>query len=306
MGKLLEVRSEDGMTELKLVSVEEEENAPVLGTCKMRCLLGNNCLGNWESAVFKPKRNFRLQFVWRQKTQLNIRLACPGSDWNFSLLLRRLTGYLISVCYITCRTRLKATDKDSCIYRTIAEPIQGFYRRMSLAAFRSRLKTTRDVLRDLYGQEHLLTRSFIDGSLKGVKSVPGDSDPLTNLSLKMVNCKFALAKMNFLGNSNSLQTMGQVIRVLPYRTQELWSRSVDDVLRCGKDHEFSVLRALLPLEARISRSWFGEFVLNSRSPRSMQTTYWNDHLDALFFNTTESFAPQTSAKKSRSAMDCTY
>lgn len=45
-------------------------------------------------------------------------------------------------------------------------------------------KKTRDVLRDLHGQEQVVARLLIDGSLMGLKSVPEYPDALTKLSLK--------------------------------------------------------------------------------------------------------------------------
>lgn len=51
------------------------------------------------------------------------------------------------------------------------------------------LKKASDIFKDLYGQEHTVTNSLVGGLLKGLRSVPEDSDALTKLSSKYVQLR---------------------------------------------------------------------------------------------------------------------
>lgn len=91
-------------------------------------------------------------------------------------------------------------------------------------------KRAKDIMRGPYGQEHVVAKSLIEGSLKGLKSVPVKWDALTRLLLKILKCEVALTRMNCLGDLKSLQTTEQIVRALPNRIRRLWARSVDDML----------------------------------------------------------------------------
>lgn len=115
----------------------------------------------------------------------------------------------------------------------------------------------------------MVVRSWVDGILKGLRSVLEDSDALTKLLLEMMNCEVGLTQMNCPGDLNSLQTMEKIDRALPNRIQELWSRAASYMLRCRNDTKFTDLRALVSREARISRSRFGTLAPDIWSHRSM-------------------------------------
>lgn len=98
----------------------------------------------------------------------------------------------------------------------------------------------------------MVARSLIDGTLGELKSVPEDSQALKKLSLKMASCDVIPIQMNCLEDLNSLQTMEELVGVLPSRIRELWAKTVTDMLRCGNDPTFGALKAMVSIVARIS------------------------------------------------------
>ena len=276
--KLLQVRNETEMAKLRLALAEEEENlvnrdevkGGVMVSEHLSRYLGDCHVQNDAPQktslvpVVKPAVDYRLDLL---RVELESFAGCSSTYWRF---VKQLEYYVEgrvrddgqSLLYLMHYCKGQARD-------AIAECVML---PPTLTSNRAR-----ETLKDLYGQDHVVARSLIDGLLQGLKPLVEDSDALTKLSLKMLNCEVALTQMNCMSDLNSLQTMERITRVLPTRLQDLWARTVDDILGRGVEPRFQDLQHLVSREARIARSRFGKLAANSKAQGYSRSSSWRNY-----------------------------
>ncbi|CAH8466083.1 unnamed protein product [Dicrocoelium dendriticum] len=125
----------------------------------------------------------------------------------------------------------------------------------------------RCILRDLFGQNHVVARSLIDGLLTGLKPMADDSEALSRLSLKMESCYVALSQMNYMADLDSIATIERIVRFLPSALQSRWARVADSIVQEKREVRFCDLAAFVATEARVARSRFGQ-IANANVARS--------------------------------------
>ncbi|CAH8630974.1 unnamed protein product [Dicrocoelium dendriticum] len=128
----------------------------------------------------------------------------------------------------------------------------------------------RNILRELFGQSHIVARSLIDSLFSGLRLLPNDQDALSRLSLKMENCYVALSQMNFTADLNSVTTIERLVRALPGSLQSRWARAADVIVQEGREVLFRDLADFVAAEARVARSRFGQ-IANSSALRNHST-----------------------------------
>ncbi|CAH8446440.1 unnamed protein product, partial [Dicrocoelium dendriticum] len=128
----------------------------------------------------------------------------------------------------------------------------------------------RNILRELFGQSHIVARSLIDSLFSGLRLLPNDQDALSRLSLKMENCYVALSQMNFTADLNSVTTIERLVRALPGSLQSRWARAADVIVQEGREVLFRDLADFVATEARVARSRFGQ-IANSSALRNQST-----------------------------------
>ncbi|CAI2738965.1 unnamed protein product, partial [Dicrocoelium dendriticum] len=126
----------------------------------------------------------------------------------------------------------------------------------------------RSILRELFGQCHVVARSLIEGLLTGLRPLDGDHDALSRLSIKLDNCYVALSQMNFTADLDSVATIERIVRVLPNALQTRWARTADSIVQDGRDVVFKDLADFVATEARIARSRFGQ-IATPVAPRQL-------------------------------------
>ncbi|CAH8531801.1 unnamed protein product [Dicrocoelium dendriticum] len=129
----------------------------------------------------------------------------------------------------------------------------------------------RKVLRELFGESHVVARSLIDGLMTGLRPLSANPDELSKLSMKMENCYIALSQMNFTADLNSIATIERVVRVLPSSLQARWARVADSITHDGREVDFKDLADFVAAESRVARSRFGQIASSNAS---------RQHLDA--------------------------
>ncbi|CAH8639763.1 unnamed protein product, partial [Dicrocoelium dendriticum] len=129
----------------------------------------------------------------------------------------------------------------------------------------------RKVLRELFGESHVVARSLIDGLMTGLRPLSANPDELSKLSMKMENCYIALSQMNFTADLNSIATIERVVRVLPSSFQARWARVADSITHDGREVDFKDLADFVAAESRVARSRFGQIASSNAS---------RQHLDA--------------------------
>lgn len=118
----------------------------------------------------------------------------------------------------------------------------------------------KEILRDLFGREHVVAKALLDDLFKRLKSTHEDAVSLSNLSIKMQNCQIALSQMGYTSDMDSVTTLEIIVKTLSQDARRRWARWADDMFNINHQATFFDLSQFVASEARIARSRFGQLV----------------------------------------------
>ena len=118
----------------------------------------------------------------------------------------------------------------------------------------------RKILNELYGKPHVVARSLINNLFTGSTNLLTTSEELSNLAIRMQNCKLALSEMKFEHYIDSLNVMERIVEMLPVDIRYKWAEVVDFNDVAGKESTFSDLISFIETRGRIAGSRFGALV----------------------------------------------
>nr|CAK6928354.1 unnamed protein product [Fasciola hepatica]CAK6928356.1 unnamed protein product [Fasciola hepatica] len=124
-------------------------------------------------------------------------------------------------------------------------------------------RKAREILKDLFGQTHVVARSLLNGLLSAVMPNADDAESLTKLAIKMQSCEIALSQLEYDADLNSVVTLERVVRMLSRPLQHRWARLVDETSETSGVPNFKQLMSFVAAEARIARSRFGQIALSA-------------------------------------------
>lgn len=279
----VDARTEIGLAKLKLTFVEDEEEREFEGVEPPANELADVKLSRVENYIEncreRNQRDSELIPIVAASTQRNPelipvvaeRLDLPkvelgffdGNPENYWRFVRQFEFYienrvadsgqrlLFLIHY--CRGQAKVAIQD-CV---MLPPIRAYER-------------ARKILKDLYGQDHLVSRSLIDGLLKNLRIV-SDASSLTDLSTRMIGCATALEQMEHMTDLDSITVIEQIVRTLPVHLQRGWAREVNRTMPTSKRVTFNDLQSFIQLEACLARSKFGMIAAESERIKNRPT-----------------------------------
>ncbi|KER26488.1 hypothetical protein T265_06278 [Opisthorchis viverrini] len=112
----------------------------------------------------------------------------------------------------------------------------------------------REILKDLFGREHMVARAILDDQFKKLKPLHDDADSLSRLSINPQNCHVSLSQMNHPSDMHPVSTIERILRTLSKDARRNWARLADSMGNLGKQIGFSDLRNFVSQAARIARS----------------------------------------------------
>ena len=128
----------------------------------------------------------------------------------------------------------------------------------------------RKILKELFGQEHVVARAILDDLLKGLRPIHGDAQALSRLAVSLQNCHIALSQMKYTSDMDSLNTLERILRTLPVDVRKRWARIADEIEISGRSATFLDLWKFVASEARIARSRFGMVALADHQLRHVR------------------------------------
>ena len=128
-----------------------------------------------------------------------------------------------------------------------------------LPAKRGYLKA-KEILRDRFGQPHLIARSYIRSLTEG-QPVKG-STQLSDLAVKMTRCSLVLSQLSYNSDMNNSQNLLKIVRRLPMHLRGKWVDEADKILAKGREPIFSDLAKFIDNRARAANNMYGEDMNN--------------------------------------------
>ena len=128
-----------------------------------------------------------------------------------------------------------------------------------LPAKRGYLKA-KEILRDRFGQPHLIARSYIRSLTEG-QPVKG-STQLSDLAVKMTRCSLVLSQLSYNSDMNNSQNLLKIVRRLPMHLRGKWVDEADKILAKGREPIFSDLAKFIDSRARAANNMYGEDMNN--------------------------------------------
>ena len=111
--------------------------------------------------------------------------------------------------------------------------------------------SARSILRNMFGQAHVVARSLLDKIVYG-KPVRNCSDDLWELSIEMQNCHTTLNQMSYMSDLNSHTTLERVVRRLPRELQQRWVENASELYEKGIEPSFKDLIEYVQKRARVA------------------------------------------------------
>ncbi|MBM6549254.1 DUF1759 domain-containing protein [Streptococcus dysgalactiae subsp. equisimilis] len=136
-------------------------------------------------------------------------------------------------------------------------------------------RRAREILKNLFGQRHVVARALLDDLLKGSDFSLHKSEALSRLAVKMENCAIALEQMDYTADLNALVTIERIVRSLPGYLQHQWAEVVDKITLNSREPNFKDLTEFIASKARVARSRFGQLASGNSSRASVGSSSHN-------------------------------
>ena len=89
------------------------------------------------------------------------------------------------------------------------------------------------VIKDLFGNKALVSRAYIDRVTKGPQISLKDNTKIRTFYHELFACLSALERMNYWDDINSSSTLIDIVKRLPFKSQERWKQRVVSIRRSG-------------------------------------------------------------------------
>ena len=154
-----------------------------------------------------PKFGGDTREYWSFTKQFDNQMEGRPIDDNQKLL------YLMNYCY---------GDAKEAIRGCLILPVHEGYRE------------ARNLLRRLYGRNHVISRELIDDVLRFPKIQRYDHLALTNLFVKMTTCWKTLSQMNYLSDMNAMGTIQRIVGKFPFEMSDRWIQGTYLIYESGR------------------------------------------------------------------------
>ena len=118
----------------------------------------------------------------------------------------------------------------------------------------------REILHNLYGQSHIITRAYINKVTKGGIIRDGESEKLQQLARDMENCRINLTQLGCESEINAQSNLEKIVARLPRYLQAEWAKEAFVSLEKGKVPTFKDLTTYIIIKAKLASSAFGQLI----------------------------------------------
>lgn len=122
----------------------------------------------------------------------------------------------------------------------------------------------KSILREMFGQTHIIAASHIDQVTKGGAIKDFESEKLLQLARDMENCQMNLSKLGFHADINSRGNMTAVVLRLPRYLRSEWAKEAQNTRDQGKEPDFPQLTKFVGKKAKLANTEYGRLI-NTRS-----------------------------------------
>ena len=116
----------------------------------------------------------------------------------------------------------------------------------------------REILQALYGQPHVISRTYIDELVKGPPIRPNDSKGLSQLGLLMQRCQITLALLGYGADMDNSENLLRIVRRLPMHVRARWADIADSIIESGREPGFVHLTEFVQNRARVANNVYGK------------------------------------------------
>ena len=116
------------------------------------------------------------------------------------------------------------------------------------------------ILREMFGQTHIIAASHIDRVTKGGAIREFESEKLLQLARDMENCQMNLSKLGFYADINSRGNMTSMVLRLPRHLRSEWAKEAQNSRENGVEPDFAQLTKFVVKKAKLANTEYGRLV----------------------------------------------
>lgn len=118
----------------------------------------------------------------------------------------------------------------------------------------------RSILREMFGQTHIIAASHIDRVTKGGPIKGFESEKLLQLARDMENCQMNLSSLGFHADINSRGNLSAVVLRLPSYLRSEWAKEAQNSRDQGNEPDFSRLTKFVVKKAKLANTEYGRLI----------------------------------------------
>ena len=118
----------------------------------------------------------------------------------------------------------------------------------------------RSILREMFGQTHIIAASHIDRVTKGGPIKEFQSEKLLQLARDMENCQMNLSSLGFHADINSRGNLSAVVLRLPRYLRSEWAKEAQNSRDQGNEPDFSRLTKFVVKKAKLANTEYGRLI----------------------------------------------
>ncbi|KAJ8021094.1 hypothetical protein HOLleu_40865 [Holothuria leucospilota] len=130
-------------------------------------------------------------------------------------------------------------------------------------------RTAWQILRNQFGQGHLVTKSLVDKVVNREPIKPNDGKGLWDLERQMRKCQITLSQLGNVASMNNADTLMKVQNLLPLHLQKEWAKRAHGLIQMNVEPQFYHMTEFLEQSAQIANNMYGQNIgAKSRVERS--------------------------------------
>ena len=186
-------------------------------------------------------------------------LVFDGSPRNWSSFITNFTtnvaarvgddsvklSYLIQHCSGEAKTAIK-----DCV---MLEPTSGY-------------ETALNILKERFGSNHVVARTYIDDLIKGPKVAANEVEDLVRFASNLRSTYIVLSQLKFTSDMDASDTLRQIVKRLPYHIQGKWVEKAAELVEVGQEPRFADLVTFVEARARVASTMFGRDYVSQTRP----------------------------------------
>ncbi|KAJ8049471.1 hypothetical protein HOLleu_02233 [Holothuria leucospilota] len=130
-------------------------------------------------------------------------------------------------------------------------------------------RTAWQILRNQFGQGHLVTKSLVDKVVNREPITPNDGKGLWDLARQMRKCQITLSQLGNVASMNNADTLMKVQNLLPLYLKKEWAKRAHGLIQICVEPQFGHMTEFLEQSTQIANNMYGQNIgAKSRVERS--------------------------------------